>query len=258
MLRILSWLIVLAAVPCAGAQTRRVDTLGDRSTLVVTATGEGEVVPDRATLGINIESQARTGSEATAGVALIHTRIIDTLRALGFSPPSVTTVNYGVSSFQPPSRPVVHPATGLPVEGERPPVMFVARGSIRVEITRLEELNLIASAALAQGATGIATPSFSSSNADSARRAAIVKGTRQAQAEAGLIAQTLGGSLGKLIELTSNASMGPRFRQQQPTYFDSGPAVAGVALRAGGATTGPGEMVFTAHVTMRWEFLPGQ
>lgn len=264
MLRAVSWLTVLVVVPCADAQTLRVETMGDRSALVVSATGEAEVVPDRATLGINIESQARTGGEAAADVARVQTRVLDTLRALGFRAPNVTTVNYGVSQFQPPpARAPFNPATGLPIETERPPLMYIARGSIRVDVTRLDQLNAIASAALAQGATGIATPSFSSSTADSARRAAIVNGTRQAHADAAAIASALGGSLGKLIELTSNASWGSRFRPQQPVYYDYGPPppppVALSARAAGGtAITSPGEMVFTANVTTRWEFLPNR
>ncbi len=257
-MRVLGWLLVLSFAQIAGAQTFRVETIGDRSILVVSASGEAEIVPDRATLGINIESQARSGADAAAQMSRIQTQIIDTLRSLGFRAPSVTTLNYGVTSFQPQP---VRSASDPTREPERLAAMYMSRGSIRVDVTRLERLDQIAAAALAKGATGIATPSFSSTTADSARREAIVNGARQARAAAMAIAQALGGSLGKLIELTSNASWVPRFRQQQQTYMDLGPAPPPVALRgvAGGSgSSSPGEMVFVASVTTRWEFLPNR
>lgn len=129
-MRVSIWFILLAIVPIADAQTLRVETVGDRSTLVVTASGEAEVVPDRATLGINIESQARSGAEAASQMARIQALVVDTLRALGFRAPSVTTVNYGVSSFQPPVTRMGYNPAGIASPGE---MVFTANVTTRWE-----------------------------------------------------------------------------------------------------------------------------
>lgn len=253
LMRILTGFIGFVLAPCLGAQTLRVDGSGDRSALVVTATAEAEALPDRAILRISIESQARSGAEAGANTARIHASVLDTLKAFGFRAAGVASVNHGVSSFQAPGpRLAYDSATGRPTT-------YVGRSSIRITITRLAQLGEIASAVIAKGATGVVTV-YSSTLADSARQAAVIEATRKARADAAAIAQSLGGSLGKLIELTSNMPGESRFRQGQPSTYEWSSAQL---QRPPGSTPGslptiviPGEIVFTAHVTGRWEFIP--
>ena len=91
-------LCALSGASNLGAQTLRVENMGDRSTLVVSATGEAAAVPDRAVLGISIEAQARSAAEAAANMSRVHDRVLDTLRALGIRAAGLRTTNHGVAS----------------------------------------------------------------------------------------------------------------------------------------------------------------
>lgn len=247
-------LSTLCVASNSGAQTLRVENTGDRSALVVSATGEAAAVPDRAVLGINIEAQARSAAEAAANMSRIHDRVLDTLRALGIRSAGMRTTNHGVASS-----PAAGPRPAYDSAGVRPTI-YVSRAAVRVDVTRIEQLNEITTAALARGAAGVSTPMFSSRGADSARRAAAISATQQARSEAAAIAAALGGTLGKLIELSSNAAMDPRFRQQPPMYYDFSPPAAPPSTQTLGrvqVVIVPGEILFVAQVTARWEFLPG-
>ena len=106
-------------------------------------------------------------------------------------------------------------------------------------------------AVLAAGATNLGGLSLFASNTDAARREALQKAVAKARADAEVTAAAAGGSLGPLIELSTQGISGP-----QPIYR----AARDMAVSAMAAPTPveAGEMTVQAVVTVRWQFVPGQ
>ena len=121
----------------------------------------------------------------------------------------------------------------------------------------VEHLDLDAArAALAAGATSISSVQFSSPSTDEARRQAITLAVSQAQKDADALARAAGGSLGRLLTMSSTG-LGP-----SPGYYPiDSYSVAASDMMAGGAVyptmINPRDMTVAVSVFGRWEFIPG-
>ena len=104
-------------------------------------------------------------------------------------------------------------------------------------------------AALAKGANEVSGIQFTSSRADSARRAAIAEAVANARADAETMAKGAGGSLGALIEVASGV--------EPIRPFEVSMARAKMAAAAP-TPIEPGQLTVTATVTARWAFVPSR
>jgi uncharacterized protein YggE len=202
-------------------------------------TGEVQLAPDRATIMLGVQSRATTVSQATSDNARRQRAIIDTLRALGLGSDQLTTVNFSVSpemQYPPNQAPKV---TG-----------YVAMNTVRANLRKIEDVGRTIDAALAKGANEVSGIEFTSSRADSARRAAITEAVGHARADAEAMAKAAGGSLGQLLELTSGV--------EPIRPFEASMARARVAGTAGPTPIEPGQLTVSATVTARWAFIPNK
>lgn len=204
--------------------------------VVTTGYGEARVVPDRATILVGVQSRAATAAVAGSDNARRQKAILDTLRALGIPERQLSTTNYSVSpemQYNPNSAPKV---TG-----------YVVSNNVRVELTRLDDVGKVIDAALAKGANQISSLQLTSSKADSVRRAAMAIAVRNARADAEALASAAGGSLGPLLELSTNS---PPIRMFSQVMETAAPAMArATPIQAG-------EEAVSATVNARWVFLP--
>ena len=206
--------------------------------VVTTGTGEVQLSPDRATVMLGVQSRATTVAQATADNARRQRAIIDTLRALGLGSDQISTVNFNVSpemQYPPNQTPKV---TG-----------YVVTNMVRASLRRVEDVGRTIDAALAKGANDISGVEFTSSRADSARRAAITEAVAHARADAEAMARAAGGSLGQLLELTSGV--------EPIRPFEATMARARVATAAP-TPIEPGQLSISASVTARWAFVPNR
>jgi uncharacterized protein YggE len=204
--------------------------------IVTTGTGESRVAPDRATIMIGVQSRATTAAAAAAENARRQRAILDTLRAIGLASNQLSTVNYNVN-----------PEMQYPQNGQGTPrvIAYVVTNTVRAEVRRLDDVARVIDAALAKGANEISSLEFSSSQADSARRAALGLAVSNARLDANALALAAGGTLGSVIEIsTAESPIRP---------------VPQVMLREAAAAKTPiepGEQTVTATVTVRWSFVP--
>jgi uncharacterized protein YggE len=215
--------VAVAGVVGVGAWARPVEAqrapFGERPHLIVVASAEVEVVPDRAHLVIAVESRGRTSQAAASENARVQTAVLEAIRRAGIPAAQIRTQSVMVS-----------PEYEYPKEGGRPTVTgYQARNAVQVEALDLARVGGVIDAALAAGATNISGPSFALANPDSSRREALDAAVRKAMSDARVMARAAGMTLGAVLELTSEDG-------GQTPMFDR---VGMVAMRAAEAAPTP-------------------
>jgi uncharacterized protein len=197
--------------------------------------GEIHVPPDRATVILSVETKGPVAAAVAAANARIQRRVLDTLKALGLSGTLVSTVGYNVE-------PDYEPVTNTPQPKQ---TGYVSRNTVQVTLTQLDRVGPVIDAALARGANGVQDISFDASNTDEPRHRALAQATASARGDATAIATSMGGTLGRLILVSTQGQLRPMQLSQVK-----------VAYRSEAATPiNPGEITVEASVTGRWQFV---
>ena len=202
------------------------------------ATGEAHVTPDRATIFVGVQTKGSTAAAAGADNARRQRAILDTLRVLGISGDRVSTMNYNVS-----------PEMQYSPNGQTPPKVtgYTVTNTVRAEVQRLDDVGKIIDATLAKGANEISSLQFFSSKADSARRAAMSTAVSNARADAEVLARAAGGTLGQLLELSTN---------EIPVRPVQDMAMRAMAQAKVATPIEAGQQTIVATVSARWAFVP--
>lgn len=206
--------------------------------IITTGSGEARVSPDRATIMIGVRSRATTAAAAGADNARRQKAVLDTLRALGIAGSQLSTMNYNVW-------PETQPTS--PTNSSPRVIAYNVSNTVRVEVNRIDDVGRLIDAALAKGANEISSLQFTSSKADSARRAALAIAVEDARADADALARAAGGGLGSLIEISTTST------PIRPIMFDARMEMAKAAVPT---PIEPGEQTVNATVTVRWAFVP--
>ena len=205
--------------------------------IAVTARGEIRVAPDRATIQISVQTRAPTAAAAASENALKQKAVFDALRALGFEPDQLSTINYNVfpeQRYEPNKEPVV--------------IGYNVTNTLLVDVKKLSQVGPVIDAALAKGANMITSLQFYASNTEDARRTAIATAVRKARLDAEAAAAAAGGSVGALLEVSIGAYYAPPPR----------PMVMARATMAGAEADtpiNPGEQMLSVDVSTRWRFV---
>jgi uncharacterized protein YggE len=167
-----------------------------RPVLTVSANAEVELVPDRASLGIAVETRGRTAAEAATANARLQSTVIDAIKAIGVPAAQLRTAALSVS-----------PEYQYPDGGGRPTVVgYQALNRVTVEVRELSRTGAIIDAALSKGATHVDGPRFSASDPAPARKSALEQAVRKARAEAEAIAAAAGVRLASVLEISTDES----------------------------------------------------
>lgn len=207
--------------------------------IVTSGEAEVRVTPDRATILVGVETRGATAATAGAQNARVQKAVLDTLKAIGIGADQLTTQNYSVNPE------MQYPPSGGPgkVTG------YMVSNVVRVELKRIDQVGPAVDAALAKGANQINSIQFSSSTANDSRRTAMADAVRDARADAEALAKAAGGTLGPVIEISSNS---PPIR---PMFSDV--AMRGMAKASAPTPIEPGEQLISATVSVIWQFIPG-
>ena len=211
----------------------------------LTASGHGEtrLAPDYAYVTIGVTNQAQNAVDAASENARRFESILGALHSFALNDRQLLTSRYNLTQNY-----------EYPKNAPPKPSGFTARSTIRAEVRRLEDLGKLIDASIASGATEVSGVQFLASNTDEARRSAMTEAVRQARADADAMARAAGGTLGRLIALNSGGI-------SQPIYSGrDNVVVTGAMLMSGGAPPTnivPGDLVVTAQVFARWEFVAG-
>lgn len=210
--------------------------------IVVSAEGRRTMAPDRASLFLSVQNRSRTPSLAGQDNARIATAIRNAVAALGVDRAQISTLNYNV-------RPDIEIIQGPQGREMRRDSAFVATNTVRVELHNLDILGRAIDTALTVGATNIAGVSYWLADPSRARREATVEAVRQARASAEAIATAAGGSLGDLLEITTQPV---RIVGPQPAMGDM---IMARQMADVPTPVSPRDIDVTAYVTARWKFV---
>lgn len=161
------------------------------SQLVTKGRGEARVPPDRAMVELAIETRSPEATEARRLNARKEAAVLGRLRALGVPASDITVVTFLASGDR---------------DGSTRERDNVARNVLRVALRRPDQVAAVVDSALAAGAARVANIEFASSRAGEARRTALASAIAEARADAEATARAAGGTLGPLVELTTEPS----------------------------------------------------
>lgn len=249
--------VVSAAIPGAsGAQVSSINPGSAPDRALVTAVGRGEVhiAPDHALIMIFVETRDSSARGAAADNARRTSATVAALHGAGVADSAIVASGFSVSvDFR-----TLPPTTGTIATAARGPT-FVARNTMRVSVASLPSVGRVLDAALSGGATQIGQVQFTSNRMDEARRAALTQAVEHARADGETTARALGGTLGSLVEVTTQGVPTPGI----PYYgIMSAPAVAGgISAPAFSSVVSPtslaaGDVVVSEGVVVRWRFAP--
>ena len=236
-MRIAISLVALIAVSPLSAQT---SPAGEPPFIETVGTGQGRVAPDRANVHLIVESRATTAAVAANQNARAVASVIDTLRKAGIDS-AATTASYHVGmNYEP-----------VPVEARGEPRQrgYLARTVLRVRPRRIEDVGRAIDVGLSKGGTGVEQVYFESSRAEEERRAALAEAATAARREAEVLARALGGSLGRLLSVTTAGATDPR--RLNLSYG----SIAGGEVRLRSTAISPNDIVIATAVVTRWQFV---
>jgi uncharacterized protein len=217
--------------------------------IVASGRGEVRIAPTYAVVAIGITTRENAAVNAAAENARKVEAVTRALRSAGLSEKEITTSGYRLDQNY------IYPRDGQAPQ----PSGFSANTTIRAEVRRLENLGKVIDAAIAGGATGVSAVQFLTSNTEDPRRSAMAEAVRQARADAEVIARAAGGSLGRLIALSSGGVSQPGSRDMYNVAALTSVAggTAGLSPAPPPTSIIPGELNVIAQVFGRWEFVPG-
>ena len=203
----------------------------------ITTSGRGEarITPDRATVLVTIETRGGSAAEATAANNTTTAATIRAVKGATSAGDVVTTESFAVSRDY---------------DNKGHPTNFVARNSIRSQLQNIAEVGQVIDAALSAGATQIMPVEFTGSRTPDARREAVRAAVVQARLDAESMAEAAGGTLGKLLMLTSSVI-------PTRTSYEMVFATGGLARESAPPPPMlPNDLTVSAIVNGSWEFIP--
>jgi uncharacterized protein YggE len=207
-------------------------------TLVTSGQGEAKVTPDRVSVMVNVQTRAATAAAAGADNAQRTRAVLTALAALALPKDQLSTEGYSV-----------YPEMAYDKAGGSPRVVaYVVTNTVRAESHQPAQAGAMVDAALGAGANLINGLSFYASSIDEPRRAAISAAVGNARADAEAMARAAGGSLGGLIELSTQGPTAP----PRPMFEMAMRKSAGMAEQT---PVNPGQQTVSVFVTARWAFV---
>ena len=184
--------VLLWAVP-ASAQA------ADGTTVVVSGEGVVMAVPDRASIGVSVESRAIAQREAQGKTATAMKAVQDRLRALGVPADAVrtTSVNLHIDADY--------------VNGRRIVKGYVASNSIDVRLDAIDRVGEIVDAVVVAGATAVSDVRFDVKNRAVLEREALKLAVQDARARADAMALGAGRTVDRVLRIEEQgvATPGP-------------------------------------------------
>ena len=200
--------------------------------IAVCGSGSTEVQPDRLTVDISVSDHAKSSREAAEKSGKRVAKIRTALYHLGIPDTAITTGNLEV-------QPGWDQRRDVSVRN-----VLYARYHIVVNVREIQIAAAIVKTGLDSGADMIEGVTFSASNTDSARQAALAQAVTQARSSAETIASAAGGALGPMLQADSQELYGPN-RTCGPTFRMAPGVAVPTSIPAGLVTV-------NARVMTRW------
>ncbi len=203
--------------------------------ILTAGSGQTTLSPQRAELRVGMTSRAGNAAGASSRNARLLQSVLDSLGRAGFPRESLQTVAFGVG----PNLDYEH---GNKVTG------YEATATVRLIVHDLKRIGEIIDLVLRAGATDLPSITFESDSVAIGRRLALGEALAKARSDAEALATAGAGSLGRLLEVSTQAGSGYRTSLQ---------AVSLTVAARGAPAIMPQDVVVQVSVQARWEFVPG-
>jgi len=205
----------------------------------ITATGRGEthLAPTFGVVMIGVTTRSGTAAEAATQNGAKVASTLAALRQAGVAAEDLTNQGYSIEQ--------AYEDNGRRRGG------FTARNTIRARVNNVDQVGKIIDAAVSGGAGEISSVQFGATNIEEARRAAMTEAVKQARIDAAVLATAAGGTLGRLITLSSSSSIPSGYGAFQ---LDAAVLTSGMSVPT---VISPRELTVSAQALGRWEFVPG-
>ncbi len=230
--------IALATLALAGASAvtaqdeRRPERLIPE--LTVSGTGDVRVAPDLATVRLGVVRQGNSAREAISKVNETAQKILTAIKAAGIDAKDIQTSQLSLNPIY------------LQKPNEEPRITgYQASNVVTVRIEKLAQTGPVVDAGLEAGANQLDSLNFGLRNDANARREALILAAREARDKANTLAETLGVTLVRVINVQEGG--GVIFPQPQ---FERAMVARGSAA---GTPVSQGEVQVNASVTVRYE-----
>jgi hypothetical protein len=232
------YLLVLVSSACLLCGTAS----GEERPRTVTVTGSGTVVaqPDKAQVLMTAQKSNADLDQAREDVAAVTQRCLDLTRKLGIDAKKVRTTGL-----------IVNPEYRWEQQTSRQILVgYLVQRQIEVELADLDKLGELMEGAVRAGVNNVSPPQLDSSKRPELNRQALAAAAKDAEANARIIAETLGAKLGALRELTAGGAMPP---PPPIPMLKAGVAMAEAAMDRGAETYTPGSLQFEATVNATFD-----
>jgi len=222
----------LAQAPAAPAPESR--------SITVTGTGLVSGAPDKARLRLTVQKSNPSMERARAEALAVVQRFLALARKLGIPEAQLRTTGA-----------MVNPDYRWDQAGSRQVLVgYVVQRELEVEVRDLDQLGALIEGAVDAGVNNVSPPVLDSSRRAELNRQALAAAARDAEANARVLADTLGVKLGKLRELSANAVRLPRAPMPMARM-----AMAAAEAGDGAASYTPGSLEFETTVTATFDVL---
>jgi uncharacterized protein len=198
-------LVLPVLTACLAPPTATAQVPDPASPRVVQVSGQASVqrVPDRATVQLAVETIAPSAREATAANAATMDRVLAAIRQLGVPDARIQTTRIDL-----------HPRHETRRDGTPPAIVgYQAVNQVIVHLDDVMLVGRVVDAGVQAGANRVTGVNFQLSDPDAAYHDAIRLAVEKARAEAMVIAQALGETLGPPLQVTTGgAQVPPQFR----------------------------------------------
>jgi uncharacterized protein YggE len=212
----------------------------DDAIRTVSVDGKASIMaaPDLAHVSMAVQARSLELGQARERVVNVTRDFLEFCRDQGIDESSIRTTGL-----------TIHPQYRWNEEAKRQELQaYLVRRQLDVEISDLEQLGTVIEGATDVGVNEVSQPRLASSREDELHRMALAAAARDARSNAMVLAETLGVSLGSIVEITAHRQPGlrpvPMMERAQMVSAD------GAAQ-----TYSPGEIRFEANVTARFELI---
>lgn len=168
-------------------------------TITVSGTGSARIAPDRATVMMSIVAKHASLGNAQQAAAAVTAKVLDMADQLGIARADIDTTG---SSVRPDYR-------WDREREEQELIGYVAERQLRVEVRDLDKLGTLIERAVELGVNQVSPPQLDSSKRRDAYREALDAAARDARANATQLAQSLGASIGSVLQVTTVSQSAP-------------------------------------------------
>ncbi|NNC78159.1 MAG: SIMPL domain-containing protein [Woeseiaceae bacterium] len=210
-------------------------TMADDMKQTVSVSGSGVVTApaDRAVVHMSVVSRSKDLDSAQSGAAKVTAAVLAMTDKLGIDKKKVDTTGA-----------TVRPDYRWNRETEEQELRgYIAERQMTVKVDDLDKLGKLVEGAVGAGVNQVSPPQIDSTRRDEAHREALSLAAKDAQANANVLAESLGAKLGKPISISDSSSTPP------PPMPHMRMATASMESD-GAATYNAGDLTFTATVNV--------